>query len=60
MLIFAASQCLLVALLNFRAFDDTLLSCLLMDVGMFLIMAGGWLDLLCTYAGVFPGLLYGA
>ena len=48
------------ALLNFRAFDDTLLSCLLMDVGMFLIMAGGWLDLLCTYAGVFPGLLYGA
>ena len=49
-----------VALLNVLAFDDMLLSHLLMDVSMFLMMVGGWLDLLCTYAGVFPGLLYGA
>ena len=34
-------------------------SLLLMLSGMFLIMFGGWLLLLCTYRGVLLGFMYG-
>ena len=46
-------------LLEYFSLDDMFDSLLLMLSGMFLIMFGGWLLLLCTYRGVLLGFMYG-
>ena len=45
--------------MNIFSLDDMFDSLLLMLSGMFLIMFGGWLLLLCTYKGVLLGFMNG-
>ena len=47
------------ASLNASSSEEISDSLLLIASGMFLIMLGGWFDLLCTYRGVVAGFEYG-
>ena len=46
-----------VACLNIFSLEDSFDKRVSMDIGICLIMFGGWLLLVCTYSIVFPGFM---